>query len=250
MTLERVTKNYYTNKRKALIMFNLNTPFSGAAMNQPFHVNHTAILHVKDTAKCKRFFRVTSTSQRSVKEVLVKVAHSIANRAWEPIIGVTTMDVLTQSEEFQKAWKYNVEEITNKEECKWINDGGSIAADEEEYYCSEYLVKSLKVREQEVAAFIMGYISALICENAIRIPNDCYDLSYKDAERWAHKFLFLEDRYRYRAHLNSPKEWELPHLSMGDRYETSYMTVATWEEAPNVEYEVIALKMFIKEQII
>lgn len=250
-----------------------NDSFCGADMDHPLNVIDTAILRAKDSAKCERFFRVDSTGPRSVKEVVVKVAHSIANRALEPIIGVTTVEVLTQSEEFQEAWEYHVEEITNKEECKWIRAGGSITDDEKVYYCSEYLVKSQKVREQEVAAFIMGYISALIYENANWISKDLYEFSYEDAEYWAHLFLTLEDRYRYKAHLNKLKmwglpdlsiedryryrehlnsfiEWEPPRLFIGDRYETSYMTVATWGEELYGECEVSALQMFIKEHII
>ena len=130
----------------------------------------------------KRVFRVNSTGSLSVRTTLERAALALYR---------LSDNVLNLPDETQVEMEFHAEEITD--EFEYVNDMILITGEVEIHYCNEYLVKPQAVREDEIAAYIIGYTEAQYEKGVLQVRgNPYYCISHPEAKNWAH--IFLMDR--------------------------------------------------------
>ena len=140
----------------------------------------------------KRVFRVNSTGSLSVRTTLERAALALYRLSDNPeFVGITIEYVLNLPDETQVEMEFHAEEITD--EFEYVNDMILITGEVEIHYCNEYLVKPQAVREDEIAAYIIGYTEAQYEKGVLQVRgNPYYCISHPEAKNWAH--IFLMDR--------------------------------------------------------
>jgi hypothetical protein len=129
----------------------------------------------------KRVFRVKSTGQLDVLVVLERAALKLAHLNDSPeLVGITIEDVLTLPTEVQHLMGFHAEETGDEFEPGF----------HESHYRNEHLVKPQAAREDEIAAYIKGYMEAQYEKGVSGVrENPSYLISCMKARTWAHIFL-------------------------------------------------------------
>ncbi|MEY8312870.1 hypothetical protein AALA61_12960 [Oscillospiraceae bacterium 42-9] len=146
------------------------------------------ILH--DALVNKRAFRVRATGPVSEETAIERAGLALSHLCDTPMVGITMEDVLTLPKEMQNVMGFEAEETEDENEPGYW----------ESHYRNEYLVKPQVAREDEIAAYIVGYMEAQYKKGAPGVqgkPDYC--ISHMEAKDWAEIFLMRKHVDKYMA---------------------------------------------------
>lgn len=131
-----------------------------------------------------KVYEVVSTTFLPPEIVIERAAHVLYEKSDTSQVGITLQDVLTFPKEEQERLGFRATEISLS------GKPATLSEPVKPRYSHEYLVKPLQAQEQEVSAYITGYLTALSQKGFLTVADQNQLGSIcQTAQRWAHNFL-------------------------------------------------------------